>query len=130
MSILCCSGEGLQRLVSELTGRVQNLHLWAACVYHDNRPPALQEEVLTTPLRSAPVVVRKVEQTVTVRSGFVHPYSDSGLPAPGDGPSVIRLTHHGNAHTGRNQADCEQCGHQIADELRHLGVGSGGEWIR
>ena len=127
MSILCYREQGLQTLVSELTGRVQNLHLWAACVYHDNRPPALQEEVLTTPLRSAPVVVREVEQTVTMQSGFVHPYSDSGLPAPGDGPSVIRLSHRGNAHTGRWPLDCAQCGHEVAAELRRLDVGSGGE---
>ena len=116
--------------MSELTGRVQNLHLWAAGLYHYDRPPALQEEVLTTALRSAPAVLRVVGSAVGIRSGSVHRYSDSGLPAPGDGPSVIRLIHHGNAHTGRHPTDCEQCGHQIADELRHLGVGSGGEWIR
>ena len=113
--------------MSELTGWVQNLHLWVASVYHNNRPPALQEELLTTPLRSAPVVVREVEQTIAMRSGFVHPYSDRGLPAPGDGPSVIRLTHHGNAHTGRDPTDCEQCGEDVAAELHRLGVGTGGE---
>ena len=111
----------------KLTGRVQNLHLWAASVYHDDKPPALQEEVLTTPLRSAPVVLREVEQTVAMQSGFVHLYSDSSLPAPGDGPSVVRLTHHGNAHTGRHPTDCEQCGEDVAAELHRLGVGTGGE---
>ena len=113
--------------MSELTGRVQNLHLWMACVYHYNRPPALQEELLTTPLRSAPVVQREVEQTSTMRIGSVDPYSVSGLPAPGDGPSVVRLSHHGNAHTGRDPTDCEQCGEDVAAELHRLGVGTGGE---
>ena len=127
MSILCYREQGLQTLVSELTGRVQNLHLWAAGVYHEHRPPALQEEVLTTPLRSAPVVQREVEQTVTMQSGFVHPYSDSGLPAPGDGPSVVRLTHRGNAHTGRDPTNCEQCGKDVVAELHRLCVGTGGE---
>ena len=113
--------------MSELTGRVQNLHLWAASVYHGHRPPALQEEVLTTPLRSAPVVQREVGPAVTSQSGSVHLYSDSGLPAPEDGPSVVRLTHRGNAHTGRNPTDCEQCGEDVAAELHRLGVGTGGE---
>ena len=113
--------------MSELTGWVQNLHLWAACVYHIDRPTELQEEVLTTPLRSAPVVQREVEHTVTMRFGAIHPYSDSGLPAPGDGPSVVRLSHHGNAHTGRDPTDCEQCGEGVAAELLRLGVGTEGE---
>ncbi|XP_070203614.1 uncharacterized protein [Littorina saxatilis] len=53
----------------------------------------------------------------------VHDYSDSGVPAPGDGLSVIRLSHHGNAHTGRWPVDCAQCGQDIAAVLRRLGVG-------
>ena len=114
----------------ELTGRVQNLHLWAASVFHSQRPPALQEEVLTTPLRSAPAVLREVGPEVGIWSNLIHPYSDSGLPAPGDGPSVVQLTHDANAHTGRDPTDCEQCGKDVAAELRRLDVGSGGEWIR
>ena len=129
MSILCCSGEGLQRLVSELTGRVRNLHLWAAGISHANVPPELQEESLTTPLRSAPAVVREVAPVVDRLSGVVHPYSNSGLLAPGDGPSVVHLSHD-NAHTGRRPTDCTQCAHNVAVEFRRLDVGTGGEWIR
>ena len=62
-------------------------------------------------------------------SQYVHPYSDSGLPAPGDGPSVVRLIHRGNAHEGRRPTDCEQCGREVAAELRRLNVGTGGEFI-
>ncbi|XP_070184187.1 uncharacterized protein [Littorina saxatilis] len=54
-----------------------------------------------------------------------HNYSDSGVPAPGDGLRVIRLSHHGNAHRGRWPVECQQCGKEVAVELRRLGVGSG-----
>ena len=111
----------------ELTGRVRHLYLWCAGVSHSDIPPELQTEVLTTPLRCAPAVLRQVEPALDVWSGAVHPYSDSGLPAPGDGPSVVRLSHHGNAHTGLHPTDCEQCGRDVAAQLRRLGVGSGGE---
>ena len=116
--------------MSELTGRVQNLHLWAAGLYHYGRPPALQEEVLTTPLRCAPAILRVVGPAVGMLPDLVRSYSDSGLPAPGDGPRVVRLSHHGNDHTGWGPTDCEQCGHFVADELRRLGVGTEGECIR
>ena len=61
------------------------------------------------------------------REGKVHGYSDSGLPAHGDGPSVVQVYHHGDGHTSRHPVDCVQCGHDVADLLRRLGVG---EWIR
>ena len=115
--------------MSELARRVPYLYLWMAGVDHTVIPPELQAEDFTTPLRSAPVVQREVQPGIDWRSriGEVHSYSDSGLPAPGDGPSVIRLSHRGNAHTGRWPLDCAQCGHEVAAELRRLGVGSGGE---
>ena len=129
MSILCYSDPGLHRLVSKLTGRVTHLCLWCAGVGHTDRPPALQEELLTTPLRSASAVLRAVQPVLGLWSGVgkVHGYSDSGLPAPGDGPSVVRLYHHGDGHTGRHPVDCVQCGHDVAALLSRLGVG---EWIR
>ena len=111
----------------ELTGRVTHLYLWCAGVSHRDIPPELQTEVLTTPLRCAPAVLRVVGPVVDEWSSMVHRYTDSGLPAPGDGPSVVRLSHHGNAHTARDPTDCEQCGRDVAAELRRLGVGSGGE---
>ena len=116
-----------EKLVTALTGRVSNLYLWCAGCDHRYIPSDLQEEPLTTPLRCAPSVLREVEPGVDEWTGVVNSYSDSGLPAPGDGPSVIRLSHRGNAHTGRWPLDCAQCGHEVAAELRRLGVGSGGE---
>lgn len=121
---------GLQRLVRELTGRVPRLYLWCAGVHHRDIPSELKTEVLTTPLRSATAVLREVKPGVDRWSGLVYGYSDSGLPTPGDGPSVVRLSHHGSAHTGRWPLDCVQCGHDVAAELRRLGVGPRGEWIR
>ena len=113
----------------ELTGRVTHLYLWCAGVGHTDIPPALQVEILTTPLRSAPAVLREVQLELDAwsRYGQVPDYSDSGLPAPGDGPSVVRLYHHGDGHTNDHPADCVQCGHDVAVLLSRLGVG---EWIR
>ena len=59
--------------------------------------------------------------------GHIHGYSDNGLPAPGDGPSVEEGYHHGDGHTGDHPVDCVQCGHDVAVLLSRLGVG---EWIR
>ena len=129
MSILCYSAPGLQELVSGLTGRVTHLYLWCAGVGHTTIPPELQVEILTTPLRSAPVVLRVVQPAIDEwsRGGQVLGYSDSGLPALGDGPSVVRLYHHGDGHTSGHPVDCVQCGHDVAVLLSRLGVG---EWIR
>ena len=107
-----------------------HLYLWCAGVVHRDIPPELQEEVLTTPLRSAPSVVREVQPALDARSDDIHGYSDSGLPAPGDGPSVIRLDHGGYGHSGQYPVDCDQCGRDIAARLRRIGVGVGGECIR
>ena len=131
MHRLCYSllGPRLQRVVTELTGRLgPQLNLWMAGVCHNDIPPQLQVEALTTPLRSAPAVVREVEVGISLFKG-IHNYSDSGLPAPGDGLSVVRLRHQGNAHTGRWPVDCPRCGQAVAAELRRLGVGPVGEWI-
>ena len=127
--IVYYSDQGLQRLVSELTGRVTHLCLWCAGVVHTDIPPELQAEVLTTPLRSAPSVLREVRPALGLwsRVGKVNGYSDSGLPAPGDGPSVVRLYHRGDGHTSEYPVDCVQCGHDVAIQLSRLGVG---EWIR
>ena len=116
--------------MSELTGRVTHLYLWCAGIYHTDIPPALQEEVLTTPLRSAPCIIRTVQSAIDVRSRAIRGYSDSGLPAPGDGPSVIELEHGGDGHRGGDPVDCDQCGRNVAATLRNIGVGAGGECIR
>ena len=114
----------------KLTGRVTHLYLWCACVYHRDIPQELREEVLTTPLRSAPVIVRAVQPALGMRSGYIHGYSDSGLPAPGDGPSVIELHHRGDGHSDGHPVDCDQCGRDVAATLRSIGVGGAGECIR
>ncbi|XP_070202836.1 uncharacterized protein [Littorina saxatilis] len=109
------------RLVTRLAQQVPHLYLWCAGVLNNDIPPALQTQVLTVPLRSAPAILREIRPVI--HRVNVHDYSDSGVPAPGDGLSVIRLSHHGNAHTGRWPLDCAQCGQDIAAELRRLGVG-------
>ena len=128
--IVYYSDQGLQRLVSGLTGRVTHLCLWCAGVVHTDIPPKLHEEVLTTPLRSAPSVIREVQPRLGVWSREVHDYSDRGLPAPGEGPSVIKLLHDGDDHRRRHPVDCVQCGRDVAAKLRELGVGAEGECIR
>ncbi|XP_070203156.1 uncharacterized protein [Littorina saxatilis] len=110
------------RLVTRLAQQVPHLYLWCAGVLKTEIPPALQTQVFTVPLRSAPAVLREIQPVI--HRVNVHDYSDSGVPAPGDGLSVIRLSHHGNAHTGRWPLDCAQCGQDIAAVLRRLGVGS------
>ena len=97
--------------------------------FHTDILPELQVEVLTTPLRSAPSVRREVQARLVVWSRVVHDYSDSGLPAPGDGPSVIELLLRGRRHRRRLPVDCIQCGKDVAAELRELGIGAGGECI-
>ena len=116
--------------MSELTGRVTHLYLWCAGVVHTVIPRQLQEEVLTTPLRSAPSVLRALQPALDVRSDVIRGYSDSGLPAPGDGPSVIELHHDGYGHREPDPLDCDRCGRDVADTLRRIGVGVGGECIR
>ena len=116
--------------MSELTGRVTHLYLWCAGVYHRHIPSELQEEVLTTPLRSAPVIVREVQPVLDYLLYDIRGYSDSGLSAPGDGPDVIELHHGGDGHRGQYPVDCDQCGRDVADTLRRIGVGVGGECIR
>ena len=107
-----------------------HLFLWCAGVVHTDIPPELQEEVLTTPLRSAPSVVRELQPEFDEWSHLIRGYSDSGLPAPGDGPSVIKLHHDGDGHRAEYPVDCDQCGRDVADTLRRIGVGGGGECIR
>jgi hypothetical protein len=58
----------------------------------------------------------------------VRGYSDNLLPAPGDGPDVIRLQHGGDGHEGRWPVECRGCGENVADQLKnHIGIGSEGK---
>ncbi|XP_070201236.1 uncharacterized protein [Littorina saxatilis] len=109
------------QLVTRLAQQVPHLYLWCAGILNRDIPPALQTQVFTVPLRSAPAILREIQPVI--HRVNVHDYSDSGVPAPGDGLNVIRLSHHGNDHTGRWPLDCAQCGQDIAAVLRRLGVG-------
>ena len=105
--------------------------MWCVSLCYTVAPQQLLTEVLTTPLRYAPVILREVEPGIKNFETYVHCYSSSGLPAPGDGPSVVRLLHEGDAHIqGGRPLDCAQCGREVAAELRRLDVGTEGEWFR
>ena len=130
-SILCNrrAGPRVRRLIKELAHSVRELHLWAAGLTSSDEdvPPELLPQPLDTPLRSAPVIQREVAK------GFhqfqVNDYGNSGgIPAPGDGPNVVRLSHAGAGHEGRWPVSCHRCGQEVAAELRRLGVGAEGEW--
>ena len=120
----------MSELTDGVTDQQINLYLWCAGVVHTNRPLELQEEVVATPLRSAPSVTREVRERLDEWSGEVRDYSDSGLPAPGDWPSVIQLQHRGHRRISEHPVDCDQCGRDVAAQLRELGVGAEGECIR
>ena len=109
---------------------MKNLYLWCAGVVHTDRLKKLQKEVLTTPLRSAPSVIREVRERLDEWSGEVHDYSDSGLPSPGDWHNPKELQHRGHRHRSKHPVDCDQCGRDVAAQLRELRVGAEGECIR
>ncbi|XP_070210202.1 uncharacterized protein [Littorina saxatilis] len=120
------AGKRHTKLISELTQSVPELHLWAACVQHIDIPKELQHEEFTVPLRCAPVIQRVITPVVKMVSKQVREYTDCGVPAPGDGPRVVELSHHGNDHTGQWPAECNKCGKEVAAELRRLDVGRAG----
>jgi hypothetical protein len=117
----------VRKLVDHCTQQHIALRLWCVSMFHTDIPECLQQEVLSTPLRSAPAVVREVVPALA-KYANVMGYSDSGLPAPGDGPKVIRLHHAGAGHTGRWPVECPACGQNVARELTEtLGVAQAGE---
>ncbi|PVD36608.1 hypothetical protein C0Q70_03593 [Pomacea canaliculata] len=79
-----------------------------------------QSETLTVPLRCAPSVLEEVTKGIKNTFG-VCGYSTGAVPSPFDGPNVIRLHHCSSSHLVRWPLDCEQCGHDIAAELKKLG---------
>jgi hypothetical protein len=101
------------------------LHLWCAQYEHTGIPPCLESHKLTTPLRSAPAIIREV--TSAIDDFNIPEYSDSGLPSPGDGHDVIRLRHAGAGHSGRWPLQCSECGRGVARVLTtQLGMGTPG----
>ncbi|XP_070209383.1 uncharacterized protein [Littorina saxatilis] len=115
-------------MVTELVNTVPKLHLWSACVLKEGIPEQLQEEIFTTPLRCAPVVLRELQPAISRFN--VYDYSDMGIPSHGDGPNVIRLYHQGKGHVGQWPVECPQCGCDVAAELRLLGVGTTGTSLK
>ena len=114
----------------QLSDRVPNLHLWIAGVWYEVPPELhLQPEPLTTPLRSAPVILREVQPGLDKATNGIHSYSVSGIPAPADGLKVVRLVHSGSDHAASEwPVDCVQCGKDIAAQLRRLVLRPHGEW--
>ena len=114
------------KLIHTLLSNLPRLCLWIARVRHDKIPDVLSTETLTTPLRSAPVVLREVKPGVERHN--VHNYSDGpGLPSPSDGPRVMRLLHGGAEHSGTWPHQCRRCGRDVARVLRQLNVGAEGQ---
>lgn len=113
-------------LDSLLTSLGSGLHVWAADMGNIDIPTQLDQAVFTVPLRYCSVVLREVEEGISHYS-TVASYTDCGLPAPSDGPNVIRLVHYRNGHEGHDgrwPVQCWQCGLQVADLLcRRLAVG-------
>lgn len=105
---------------------MKDLHLWATSVVSSNIPQKLKVEPLTVPVRSAPIILREVLPGLQ-RYNNVHRYNGLGIPLPGDGLDVKRLYHSGSSHSGQWPVDCVECGKQVADQLDHLGVGTGGK---
>lgn len=112
------------KFVSEVCNRLGNVRLWIASSKGTNLPPELHKETLTVPLRSAPSVVVEVDKGVRALEN-IPDYTCAGIPAPLDGPQVIRLHHQGPGHLEANIVECEQCGRNIATELQQLKVGAG-----
>ena len=105
---------------------MKDLHLWATSVVSSGIPPELQEEPLTTPVRSAPAILREVLPGLQ-RYNNVSGYNGLGIPFPGDGLAVKRLHHSSSSHTGQWPVDCVECGKQVADQLNQFGVGTDGK---
>lgn len=85
-------------------------------------PPGLQEEPMTTLLRSPPTVQKEVEKSFGLFG--VYPYT-SALSC--SGLDTIRLRHQGLGHMGGWPVDCEECGKMIAEVLKGLKIGTKGK---
>lgn len=103
-----------------------SLRFWAASVHHEAIPRYLQDEKLTLPLRSPPVVVSMVKKAVEIeKHNDVQDYQESGLPTSTYGPPVKQITHHEDqsGHTRSAPLNCVECGRLIAEVLKELHVG-------
>ncbi|KAK7483767.1 hypothetical protein BaRGS_00024983, partial [Batillaria attramentaria] len=117
---------------TELSSKVPGLRLWAASLYHKDKPALLAEAAMTEPLRTPPVVTREVQQSEYVVKGktggrmeVIRSYAVSSTPLPTDGPTPVFLYHAGQGHSQGRPGDCEMCGGEVARVLRELHVGPG-----
>ncbi|XP_025113046.1 uncharacterized protein LOC112575403 [Pomacea canaliculata] len=114
-----------QGFCGELLEIVPHLHLWAASCYHKVAPAGWQEEYLTRPLRSPPVVVREVEQDIVMAlDRDVQAYSERGVPDHTDGPPVKHIIHHGHGRSPYWPVNCVNCGREVARFLLSLQMGA------
>ena len=89
----------------------------------------IQHSVHLSVLRSAPVVMRQVQNGLDkVSSKLVGSYTGHCAVSPCDGPRVITLRHEGQGHIKKWPVNCPQCGRELAKLLRQLDVGPRG-WL-
>nr|KAG5685807.1 hypothetical protein BaRGS_001219 [Batillaria attramentaria] len=100
------------------------LHVWAASLYHHDRPSCLTLVEIGTPLRTPPVVNREVLGSRAIKNRqVVRQYEEDPAPLPTDGPIPRVVYHEGEGHCGASTVDCPQCGKEVALELKKLHVG-------
>ncbi|KAK7095126.1 uncharacterized protein [Littorina saxatilis] len=121
-----CHGhtEPFHRLCDVLFREVGTLHLWAASLFNNSRPSCLTEVRLTEALRTPPMITRLVQEHRGFLGQHVYNYTDLPTPAPADGHPPQELIHEGEGHAQeKDTPECEECGKEIARQLRHLHVG-------
>ncbi|KAL8614991.1 hypothetical protein ACOMHN_051852 [Nucella lapillus] len=136
-------GKPFRDLCTQLYEReeIEELRLWAAAMELDSLAPCLTPFPLTCPLRCPPVVTREVEKAKLIQDKKIPGYTVAVSPMPCDGPEVIRLWHsldhlgeqqqqqqregegEGDGQDGTKLMDCVQCGHNVGQQLKKLGVG-------
>ena len=128
------SSKDFADFIKRLKQKVEQLHLWAASLYHGGAPSTMTEVVLTEPLRTPPAVTAEVEKSGYIQQALVYPYTSSPSPALCAGPAPRIVSHAGQGHVADDPSDCEKCGKEVARELTeelHVGVtgDQGGEWV-
>ncbi|XP_070206138.1 uncharacterized protein [Littorina saxatilis] len=95
------------------------LHLWVASTTKIDAPDWLDQVPLTESLRSPPVIVREIKQSVYFASDQCPQYREGSAPPPSDGPPVRRLYHTAgrDGHCGEDLGQCVQCGVDVCGYL-------------
>lgn len=112
------------RFCDNLLQSVPTMYVWCASMQQDVRPLCLEEVKMTTPLRSPPVVIRKLTETYKIKYEEVPDYTFHDVPVPTEGPTIRRIVHADTlGHTGEWPNDCVKCGYEVARVLTELNVG-------